>query len=141
MSDYDDIIHLPHHRSTRHPPMAREMRAAQFAPFAALTGYDAAVRETARLTDTPPALDEEEIGHLNRKLAYLRDHMDDDPAPVIHITYFLPDTRKEGGSFQTKTGTIRRIDEFTQTLETTDRTTIPMKHMVALEGDLFSDIE
>ncbi len=141
MNDYDDIINLPHHRSERHPPMAREMRAAQFAPFAALTGYNAAVKEAARLTEAPASLDEEQIGYLNRKLACLCDHLGDDPAPTVQITYFVPDDRKAGGAFRTVTGIVRRMDECARMIELTDRTRIPMEAMIALEGDLFDELD
>ncbi len=133
MTDYDDIIDLPHHRSTRHPPMSRENRAAQFAPFAALTGYEASVREEARLTDNQIALDEEEIGRLNRRLAYLCEHLRDDPPPVVTVTYFVPDAEKKGGSYRTVEGIVRRIDPIEGVIVMADRTSVQMERVLSLE--------
>ncbi len=134
MTEYDDIIDLPHHRSTRHPPMAREMRAAQFAPFAALTGYEAAVREEARLTDRQVTLEEEEISLLNRRLAYLCEHLDDEDPPVVTVTYFIPDADKRGGSYRAVEGRMRRIDPIAGVVELSDGTTMRMDAILAIEG-------
>lgn len=89
---YDDIIDLPHHVSERHPQMSMYNRAAQFAPFAALTGHDAAITEAARLTDAELELSESDAEVLNRKLAYLQSL---DEKPTISVTYFVPDDRKK----------------------------------------------
>ncbi len=108
MNDYKDIIDHPHYQSTTRPHMSMLGRAAQFAPFAALSGYDESVRETARLTDHRMELDESEIAVLNDKLQYLymikREH------PAVTITYFVPDKNKEGGSYETISGTLKNID-------------------------------
>ena len=95
MSEYDDIIHLPHHVSRIHPQMSMEDRAAQFSPFAALTGYDAAIVETARLTAQRVELDEYERQALNKKLQFISEHLNEHPK--VSITCFVPDARKEGG--------------------------------------------
>lgn len=107
MSRYDDIIHLPHHVSTKHPPMSMHNRAAQFAPFAALTGYDDAVAETARTTEEKPELDEQKQKELDAKLRYLTEQISEQPQ--IRIKYFIPDTRKNGGSLKEVKGKISKI--------------------------------
>lgn len=107
---YDDMLHLPHPTSPTRPRMSMIDRAAQFSPFAALTGYDAAVKETARLTERKIELDEYEKQALDVKLAAIREQMGEHPE--VTITYFQPDERKEGGSYQTVTGRIKKIDEY-----------------------------
>lgn len=104
---YDDIIHLPHHVSQNHPQMPLRERAAQFAPFAALTGYEAAVGETARLTAKRRELDAQEAAELNRRLADLAARLKD--RPKVTIEYFVPDERKAGGAYVTVTGVVRNI--------------------------------
>lgn len=106
---YDDIINLPHHRSKTRPHMSLEDRAAQFSPFAALTGHDAAIEETARLTDRKIELDEDAKARLNEKLQYIVENLGTDMEVVI--TYFVPDERKSGGEYVTKRGRVKRIDE------------------------------
>ncbi len=110
--DYSDIIHLQRPVSEKHPPMDRMMRAAQFAPFAALTGHDEAVRETARLTEEEIELDEYEISELDRKLQYLKAHS----GVQAEVTHFEKDARKEGGAYVRDTGVVKKIDEYTHTL-------------------------
>lgn len=104
--------------------MSREARAAQFSPFAALTGYEAAVQETARLTDTRAQLDDGQIEVINRQLVSLKAHIGEQPTAAI--TYFLPDSRKEGGAYQTVSGAVRKIDEMAQLLWMADGTKIPI---------------
>ncbi len=140
MSKYDDIIHLPHHVSPKHPPMSRESRAAQFGAFAALSGYDDAVRETARLTDGRLVQEEEQIDRLNRKLVILAARLDDDP--VATVTYFEPDKRKEGGRYRTVEGIVRRIDGFEGVVELTvgdARIRIPMDCITVIESDCLEE--
>ena len=110
--DYSDIIHLKRPVSEKHPPMDRMMRAAQFAPFAALTGHDEAVRETARLTEEEIELDEYEIAELDRKLQYLKEHGGSEAT----VTHFVKDARKNGGAYVRDTGIVKKIDEYTHTL-------------------------
>ena len=138
-SKYEDIIDLPHHVSYRHPRMSRIDRAAQFAPFAALTGYGAAVEETARLTEGLTELDETARALLNEKLRMLADFLDS--APQISITYFRPDERKTGGSYVTVSGTIKMVDEYARTVVMTDQTVIPTEHIREIGGELFEGME
>ncbi|MBO5649011.1 MAG: hypothetical protein J6S76_03760, partial [Clostridia bacterium] len=106
-SKYEDIIDLPHHVSYRHPRMSRIDRAAQFAPFAALTGYEAAVRETARLTEGQKELDETALAVLNEKLRLLADFLED--RAQVSITYFRPDERKKGGAYLSAEGAVKAV--------------------------------
>ena len=110
MSDYDDIINLTHHQSKNHPHMSLHDRAAQFAPFAALTGYDDAVKEARRLTDSKPELDENQLEELDQKLADLMTRIEEHPE--VTITYFEPDDKKEGGAYVTCVGIIKKIDSY-----------------------------
>ena len=110
--DYSDIIDRERPASEKHPPMDRMMRAAQFAPFAALTGHDEAVRETARLTEEEIELDEYEVAELNRKLQWLAEHKDTE----VSVVHFVKDAKKEGGAYVKDTGILKKIDEHTHTL-------------------------
>lgn len=135
MRKYDDIIDLPHHVSETHPPMSRADRAAQFSPFAALTGYDAAVRETARVTERRIELDEGVKAELNARLNCILEHLSEHPQ--VSLTYFVPDEKKSGGAYRTVTGTVRKLDSFAKTLTLTDGTVVPMEEMVHVEGKFF----
>ena len=131
MEEYDDIIHLPHHVSERHPQMSMLNRAAQFAPFAALTGYDDAIRESRRLTDEwrePGDVEDEE---LNRAVARLMQRMEEHPC--VKVTFFRPDERKRGGSYRQWSGRVKRIDEYERLLRLTDGRTIPMDFITKIE--------
>jgi len=121
---YGDIIHLPHHVSPTRLPMSLHDRAAQFSPFAALTGYEAAIRETARLTDSQAELSEERIGDLNDKLRKIAECLPEQPR--VTMTYFVPDLRKSGGAYVTASGPVRKIDLYHRTLLLSDGTEIPM---------------
>ena len=121
---YDDIIALPHPEPRTHPRMSLHDRAAQFSPFAALTGHSAAIAETGRLTASRITLDESEIARVDAALQRLRELLPQ--APAVSITYFVPDERKAGGSYQTVTGTARRIDTANGVLLLTDRRGIPI---------------
>lgn len=114
MNEYDDIINLPHHVSKMHPKMSMMNRAAQFAPFAALTGHAAAIEETARLTDEQHELADEDSEALNQKMAYLRESINEHP--TITITYFEPDKKKAGGTYKTIEGQLQNIDDYNQCL-------------------------
>lgn len=131
ITQYEDMLHLPHHTSVLRPRMSNLERAAQFSPFAALTGYEAAIAETARQTDTRAELDESEKALLNEKLQILRKHIDRRPA--VTITYFRPDERKAGGAYVRAAGTVQRIDETERRLVLADRTTIPIEQIYAIE--------
>ena len=107
MSGYEDIIHLPRHASKKRRQMSQHDRAAQFAPFAALIGYDDAVEETARLTGKRIELDENEKQLLNTRLQTIEAHLGEDFH--VSITYFVPDARKSGGSYRTETGIVKKV--------------------------------
>lgn len=132
---YEDIINLPHHVSSTRPQMSMLDRAAQFSPFAALTGYDAAIKETGRLTDEKIELDEDTKAALDMKQAYLIEMIDEQPE--ISITYFLPDTKKSGGAYVTVTGNLKCFDEYERLLILTDGKKIPMDDIADIESDLF----
>ena len=121
---YDDIIALPHPEPRTHPRMSLHDRAAQFSPFAALTGHSAAIAETGRLTDSRITLDESEMTRVDAALQRLRELLPQ--APTVSITYFVPDERKAGGSYQTVTGTVRRIDTVNSVVLLTDRREVPI---------------
>ena len=121
---YDDIIALPHPEPRTHPRMSLNDRAAQFSPFAALTGHSAAIAETGRLTDSRITLDESEMARVDAELQHLQELLPS--RPTVSITYFVPDERKAGGSYQTVTGTVRRIDTVNGILLLTDRREVPI---------------
>ena len=131
--DYSDIINLPHHVSRNHPRMTMMARAAQFAPFAALTGYDAVIDETARLTDKQVELEEYDNERLNRKLTELIES--DDPQKEITISYFKPDSRKSGGSYITITGRVKKIDTYERVICMDGGTKIPLGYIVDITDD------
>lgn len=135
MNNYNDIINLPHHVSTTRPQMSMIDRAAQFSPFAALTGYDAAIKETGRLTDEKIEIDEDTKASLDMKQAYLMEIIDEQPE--ISITYFLPDTKKSGGAYVTVTGNLKRFDEYERLLILTNGKKIPMDDIADIESELF----
>lgn len=137
--NYDDIINLPHHISAVHPPMSVINRAAQFLPFAALTGYDDAIRETGRLTDAQLELEEDAICALDGKLHILEERLTE--RPEISVTYFRPDARKAGGAYVTVTGRIKRIDCYERVLCMENGSKIPMEAVVEMEGEIFSSLE
>ena len=121
---YDEIMGLPHHVSTTRPQMPMSDRAAQFAPFAALTGYDSAIKETGRLTDERIELDEEALAALDRKYQLLIEALDN--APEVTIIYFQPDERKAGGQYVSATGTVKKVDTFGRRILLQDGTRIPL---------------
>ena len=121
---YDDIIALPHPEPRTHPRMSLHDRAAQFSPFAALTGHSAAIAETGRLTASRITLDESEMARVDAALQRLRELLPQEP--VASITYFVPDERKAGGSYQTVTGAVRRIDTVNGVVLLTDRREVPI---------------
>lgn len=135
---YDDIIHLPHHVSKTRPQMSMMDRAAQFSPFAALTGYDAAIKETGRLTDEKIELGEETKAVLDRKQRYLSDMIS--VQPEITVTYFLADERKSGGTYLSVTGKLKRIDEYERMMILTDGKKIPLDDIMDIESNLFCEL-
>ena len=118
MSRYDDIINLPHHVSPTRKRMSMHDRAAQLAPFAALVGYDDAVAETARLTESRPELDEQEQRAINERLAYIADHIHEQPD--VRIKYFVPDEHKSGGAIVGISGKVEKISATDGTIVMTD---------------------
>ena len=133
--EYDDIINLPHHVSTTRAHMSDINRAAQFSPFAALTGYDAAIKETGRLTDERVELDEYTKEHLNDRLQIIADQLKEHPE--ISVTYFQPDEKKDGGAYVTASGTVKKIDIYERIVLMTDDTTIPIYEIISIEGQIF----
>ena len=130
---YGDIINLPHPTSLNHPRMSLHDRAAQFSPFAALTGLDAAMRETARLTDQRITLDEYEQAALDETLQTVRDALTKKEHPTVEVCYFVPDTRKAGGAYCTVTGVVKKMAEFEGLLILADGTEVPMGEIAVLE--------
>ena len=136
---YDEIMGLPHHVSKTRPQMPMSDRAAQFAPFAALTGYDAAIKETGRLTDERIELDVEALSALDMKYQLLMEALDE--APEVTITYFQPDERKAGGKYVSAVGTVKKIDDFERRITMRDGTRIPMDDILSIDGELFLSLE
>ena len=139
MHQYDDIINLPHHVSVRHRQMPVADRAAQFMPFAGLTGFGDSIQETGRLTDERMELEEDVVKSLDGKLQYLSERLGG--RPEISVTFFRPDLKKTGGAYVTVTGWIKKIDLYDRILLMEDGTRIPMKEVVELEGEIFSDLD
>ena len=128
MGAYDDIINLPHPTSARHPRMPMADRAAQFSPFAALVGHGAAIHETARLTERKIELTEEEKAVLDEKLRLLLD-----AGGEAVFTYFLPDEKKNGGSYVTAAGSIKTLDLRSRRIVLTDGAVIPVENLLEIE--------
>lgn len=132
---YDDIINLPRHISKTRPPMEIKDRAAQFLPFAALTGHDAAIKETSRLTEGKVELDEYIKEVLNYKLQILAEKIKE--GPKIKITYFVPDEKKDGGVYVESNGRVKKIDKYKMVINMTDGTLIPIDDIKSIEGEIF----
>ena len=136
---YDDIIDLPHPTAAKHPRMPVADRAAQFSPFAALTGYEAAVQETARLTDERIELNEDELAALDEKLRTVLAWNGE--APLVSITYFQADGRKAGGSYNTAQGYIRKLDELRRVIVMQDGSKIPVDDVLEISSKIFDTME
>ena len=136
---YDDIIHLPHHVSKRHPQMSLYNRAAQFAPFAALTGYEEAIIETARLTAPKVDMMEDNQQLLDRKLALLSHSLREQP--TVSIAYFQPDKKKSGGQYLTVTGVIKSIRDSERVILMADGKSVSIDTIINIDGDIFSSEE
>lgn len=132
---YEDIVDLPHHVSKKHPQPTMADRAARFAPFAAITGYEEMVLEEARITDDRIELDENSKVALNEKLNMILEFIDDQPE--VSITYFEPDKKKAGGAYITVTGTVKRIDEYEHLVIMTDGKKINIDDIYNLQSELF----
>lgn len=128
---YEDIIHLPHHVSPKRAPMSMHDRAAQFAPFAALTGHDAIIRETARVVDAPIELTESRREELNRQLQMLSDRIVENPQ--VTVTHYIPDERKPGGAYVITTGRVKKLDEFAHVLVMCDGSAIDVDTIAGVE--------
>lgn len=128
--NYDDIIDLPHPEPQTHPRMPMRNRAAQFAPFAALTGHDDAIEETRRLTEQRIELDESEIARLNDALRLLEELLEQ--RPTVSVTYFQSDARKDGGAYRTVIGNFRQIDHVRGVLQFTDRREVPIGEIIEI---------
>jgi len=136
---YKNIIDLPHHVSEKHPQMSLHDRAAQFAPFAALTGYDASIAETARLTDSKITLSEDVKEAIDRSIAMLSRIISS--CPQVCITYFLPDERKSGGAYVTAEGELKKIDELELCLALKDGRKIPIEDIIELTSPCIHNID
>ena len=128
---YLDILHLPHHVSTTRPKMEMRDRAAQFAPFAALTGHEDAIRETARLTDMLLELDDSEKERLSEKLQILLEHRKEEPE--VLLTYFEPDLKKAGGAIRSKAGVIRGYDTISREILLRDGMKISIENLLQIQ--------
>jgi len=137
--DYDDIINLPRHVSKTHPHMSLADRAAQFSPFAALTGYEDAIKEAGRIVDEKIELSEEEKEEINRKLNYLNEHKKDNIQ--ITITYFLKDMKKNGGSYRQITSNLKRLDEIEKTILLVDNTILRIDDIRKIQSPLFDTLD
>ncbi|MEE1023954.1 MAG: hypothetical protein U0L48_02725 [Acutalibacteraceae bacterium] len=136
---YKDIINLPHHQSKRRPRRSMIDRAAQFSPFAALTGHNDAIIETARLTDRKIELDEGTKSVLNEKIQMISDYLSE--MPTVTFTHFEPDIKKDGGAYLKTTGTVKKIDDFNKEIYLTDGTIILIEHIYEIESELFKFTE
>ena len=138
-SKYDDIINMTHPQSTTHAHMSIHDRAAQFAPFAALTGHGDAIKETARRTDQKIELDESGMELLNYRLQIIRQNME--MKSKVEYTYFVPDEEKTGGKYLSATGVARKIDDLEHMLYLEDGRMIPIENLLLIEGEMFYTIE
>lgn len=132
---YDDIMNLPHHVSATRPHMSAIDRAAQFSPFAALTGYGDAIKETARLTGERVELDEYMKDVLSVRLQIIADQLKEHPE--IAITYFQPDEKKNGGAYVTVIGRVKKIDEYERVVVMIDGTRVPIDEIASIDGEIF----
>ena len=132
---YEDIVNLPPHISKKHPQPSMMDRAARFAPFAAITGYEEMVLEEARVTEEQIHLDEDAVALICEKINMIQEFIDEEPE--VRITYFEPDKKKSGGAYITITGTPKSVDEYEQLLIMTDGKKIKFDSIYRLESDLF----
>ena len=132
---YDDIINLPHHISDKHPQMSRSNRAAQFSSFAALTGFESAIKEAERRTDERIELGESDIELLHLKLNLIAEKISD--RPEVTVTYFVPDEKKKGGAYVTADGAVKRVDDYENTIVFVDGRKIAITDVFDIDGELF----
>ena len=136
---YDDIINMEHHKSKKHPPMSLYARSSQFAPFAALTGYEELVTETARETQEKIELDDELKHILDEKIQILSEKIK--IKPIVKFTYFIPDSVKNGGLYLNIDGIVKKIDFYNQNIILEDKTTIPINDIIDISGDIFNFLD
>ena len=139
MSNYDDIINLPHHVSSTREPMTLYNRASQFAPFSALTGYDDEIEETARLTDRKVELDEDSKKIINNKINFVA--LNIKAKPFVNVLYFIQDSKKNGGKYIIYSGNIRVIDIVNECIIFTDKTKLFFENIYDITGDVFLEME
>ena len=130
MNEYDDIINLPHHVSKKHPRLSSEQRAAQFAPFAALTGYGDSIKETARITEDRIELDDEEKTKIDLKLQEIKLNLLN--GPKVTITYYIPDKKKLGGEYVTISGNAKKIDMYNRKIILENKTEILIDEIIEI---------
>ena len=136
---YEDIINMEHHKSKKHPPMSLYTRSSQFAPFAALTGYEDAVRETAREVGDRIEIDDELKNILDGKIQILIEEIK--KKPEVIFTYFIQDSIKEGGAYISVTGIVKKIDTYNQNIILEDKTEIPINEIIDISGEIFKIYE
>lgn len=134
---YDDMLSLPHPTSRKHPRMSAADRAAQFSPFAALTGYEETIEESGRLTEQPVELWEDARMELDRRQQFLLDNARF--SPEITVRYFTPDSRKDGGAYVSVQGNLKSVDPVKQVLQLQNGTRIPLDAIIELDSPLFTD--
>ena len=136
---YDDMIDLPHYTSIKHPRMSIESRAAQFAPFSALSGYGDAIKETARLTDERIEIDDSLREILNNKLKIIEENISLNPN--VTLTYYIPDSKKSGGKYVTHNCIVKKVDSINEIIITVDNKKIPMKEIIDISSDILNSYE
>ena len=137
--DYDDIINLPHHISSKRPQMPIEDRAAQFAPFAALTGYEENIKEATRLTDKRIEINEEKKSTLNKKLQIILNNIKEEPC--ITFTHFVYDEKKSGGKYIDITGPVKKINILDGYIILKEKTKISIEEIIDINGNLFKNYQ
>ena len=135
MNNYEDIINLTRPQS-KYPHLGIDSRAAQFAPFAALTGYDSAVKETARLTKRKIELNDELKEIINNKLNYIEKNIKD--KNIISVTYFIKDEKKDGGRYENYSGIVKRINNVDEYIKFEDNMIINFNDILSLDGEIFN---
>lgn len=137
--NYDDIINLSHHVSQKHVQMSIEERAAQFAPFAALTGFSDEIKEAERITNQRKIIDENLREKLDRKLKIIQNNIYN--CPQVTFTYFVHDIKKEGGSYVTVTEKVKRIDKYKKVIILENNIGVPISEIIDITGEIFKNYE
>lgn len=141
IKDYADMLDMPAPEPTTRPRMAMIDRAAQFSPYAALVGFGDIVEETARLTDNEMILDENQTEVLDQKLQLIQEDLESGHNPTVEVSYFVPDARKKGGSYQIKVGRVKRIDPVAGVVIFMDKKEISIRKINEVYGELFSGLQ